>query len=188
MITKIKVLAGVLMIVIMGTWIISATLSAGSSSPGTVNDPLVTRSYVDQTVGNLETELTTKIEALSSAEVPGLPADVDMAALEAYIDEQIANKEAEADKSLFVVVEATKGQKLICGASAELILRAGSATVIQGANGDGLADLTTGVDLAGGDLVPLQHHLLVSRDDGRGFLITSEGTSYIMVKGDYTVE
>lgn len=168
--------------------LISTTSDAGSISPGTVNDPLVTKSYVDKKDGELEVELKERIVELEKQLESGgaITGDgLDTEAMYTYIDKSMAEK----DDQLFVVVEATNGQKIICGASAEIILRAGSATVIAGDKGDGLANLTTGDDLRGGDLVPLQHHLLVSRDDGRGFLITSEnGISYILVKGAYVLE
>ena len=173
MLKKVKVLSGTMLIAVAATWLIGSQLTAGSSTPGTVNDPIVTRSYVDMKVGELQTLLTEMIGETTPTELGG---------------QTTPTEPADQPSTLFTVVEAVSGQRLIAGASAELILRAGSGTVIAGAEGDGLADLTTGEDLQGGDEVPKQHHLLVSRDDGRGFLISSEGTSYILVKGDYTLE
>lgn len=187
---KIKVMTGLLMMACLVTWLIGTTSDAGSTTPGSVNDPLVTKSYVDKKDGELKEELDGRITALESGStnidtVPAVAGEVDMDALYDYIDQMLAES---GGTGLFVVVEAAKGQQLICGASTEVILRAGSATVISGANGDGLADLTSGEDLRGGDTVPLQHHLLVSRDDGRGLLIDSEGTSYLLIKGAYELK
>ncbi len=87
----------------------------------------------------------------------------------------------------FTVLEAKQGEKLLLGASAECVLRAGEGLVVMGEYG-GLADLTDGKDLRGDDAVPAQHLLLSSRNDGRGIFITSETTSYILVKGDYKLQ
>lgn len=209
MLKKTGIMAVVLMIAIMATWLIGTQTAADTATPGTVNDPLVTRSYVDKKVGELQTTLTEMMDNLgvepilpettTSADDQEIEAGsgVSLADVVTLIDAKIAalgdgnsNDSSEGSEAnlLFQVIEAENGQRLICGASAEVILRAGSATVIAGINGDGLADLTSGVDLVGGEEVPKQHHLLISRDDGRGLLITSEATSYILIKGDYTLE
>lgn len=207
---KLTIITTILMAAVLITWLIDSQLFAGAAAPGTVNDPLVTRSYVDMKVGELQATLTAMIEEIGSGAPSGESTQpgnepvagdleaVSMLEVQAYIDEQLALLEQGSEDSeggsshgaqLFEVIEAVGGQKLILGASAEVILRAGSATVISGVKGDGLADLTSGVDLQGGDAVPKQHQLLSSRDDGRGLLITStDAISYILVKGDYTLE
>jgi len=165
--------------------LVTTTSDAGGTSPGTVNDPLVTKSYVDMKNGALEISLKTRIEVLEAK----LASTALVGSGEGSEQDVTPQPIVEKDNQLFVVVEAKAGQRLICGASTEIILRAGSATVIAGEKGDGLANLTTGVDLRGEEVVPLQNHLLVSRNDGRGLLITSEnGVSYILVKGVYTLE
>lgn len=200
--TKMKMLMSLMTLACMMTWLIGTTSDASSATPGSVNDPLVTKSYVDQKDGELKTEIDARLVALESSTdssdtsgdtEPTIGGDLDMDAIYAYIDQKLAEggSGGSPEGLLFTVVEAKKGQKIICGASAEIILRAGNAAVVAGANGDGLADLTSGSDLRGGDAVPAQHHLLVSRDDGRGIMITNEdpnATAYILVKGAYTVE
>ena len=215
MLKKVKVLSGIMVIAVAATWLVGSQLTAGSSTPGTVNDPIVTRSYVDMKVGELQTLLTEMIGQSGTGESTTQPLITEGAMTEveikAYIDQQLTLRlvaelggqttptepvetpivgEADANVAmLFQVVKAVNGQRLICGASTELILRSGSAITIAGVDGDGLADLTSGETLWGNDDVPLQHHLLVSRDDGRGLLITdAEADTYIMVKGDYTLE
>ncbi len=196
--TKMKVIMSLLMMACLVTWLVGTSSDAGSVTPGSVNDPIVTKSYVDQKDGEVLAELEERLLALEAAggttsqstAAPVIEGDVDMDAIYAYIDQKLAEGTSGqgASNGLFTVVEATKGQRVVCGASAEIILRAGSGTVIAGEQGDGLANLTTGVDLRGGDIVPLQNHLLVSRDDGRGVLIDSEGTSYLLIKGAYTID
>jgi len=89
----------------------------------------------------------------------------------------------------FEVIELTAGQKLIAGASSEIILRAGTATAISGENGDGLSDITSddGKNYFTGDVIPRDHLLLVSRDDGRGLTAVSQKV-YLLFKGTYEIK
>ena len=218
MLGKVRIMMGVVVVAGILLWMVGGQIAAGSTTPGTVNDPLVTKSYVDLKVAELKSDLIALLEnsvVTSDPEsgqgsipdenaeevIPTPEGGITMADVKAYVNDQLMSNDAVTDgenrpesldgASLFVVVKANNGQSLICGASAEVILRAGSATVIAGADGDGLANLTTGEDLRAGDVVPLQNHLLVSRDDGRGLLVTSDdtkGDTYILVKGDYRLE
>lgn len=201
---KIRISAGLMILASMTVWFISGGIHAGGTTPGTVNDPLITKSYVDMKIEDLRDDLTELFESGApsvSEPISAGDTELDMDDIMDYIDDQIADLDlspsdteggedaTSSENMLFQVIRASNGQRLICGASAEIILRAGEATVIAGEYGDGLADLTSGNDLQGGDDVPANHHLLVSRDDGRGFLITQEaGFSYILVKGDYVLE
>ena len=98
--------------------------------------------------------------------------------VKAYIDQQ---KQAE----VFTVIELTKGQKMWCEAGTEMILRMGQVTVLAPARG-GIADTTTGQDLADGANGPANHLLIVPLGDGRG--IRAENQVLVMVKGKYRVE
>ncbi len=178
--------------------------SAAESQGGSVSDPLVTKSYVDLKISQIKNSvddlfnkvilLESKVDNINLTAVQAPKETVTETSKEtpsqeaSEITPKGTTETTENSPQLFVVLELEPGSKLIMGASAEVVLRAGAATVIAGAKGDGLADLTTGDDLRGGAEVPLQHHLLVSRDDGRGFLITSKNTSYVLVKGKHRVE
>ena len=85
----------------------------------------------------------------------------------------------------FKVVSLNKGERLMCSAGTELVLRAGEASVIATAKG-GLADVTDGVDLSDGSSVPMNHQLIVPLADGRG--IKAKNSVLVMVKGQYTIE
>lgn len=85
----------------------------------------------------------------------------------------------------FKVVTLGNGERLMCEAGTELILRMGSATVIATQKG-GLADVTQGVDLANKSSVPLNHHLVVPLADGRG--IKANDYVLVMVKGDFEIK
>ncbi len=79
------------------------------------------------------------------------------------------------------VVELEAGQVLEGKASAEFILRRGQAEVVD-TSGDGIPDLTAGVDIFAGDRVPQNHLLLIPREDGRGIKALSGGV-WVMYRG-----
>ena len=88
-------------------------------------------------------------------------------------------------QSSFEVVSLKKGQKMVCGAGCELILRQGSAVINATAKG-GLANVTGGEDLADGTPMPANNHLIVPVDDGRG--ITAKTDVLVMVKGQFEIK
>ena len=140
-----------------------------NAQPGTQNDPLVSRSYLDSRLAALEAEISALAAALqghptSTAPVP--PTFPDVPAIQ---------------RELFTVVRAEAGSVLIGGASAEIILRAGEATIIAGENG--LANVTAGHDIMNGQRVPLNNLLIVPLADGRGLRFHT--VAYLMVKGDF---
>lgn len=175
-------------------------IQAASAEPGTDADPLVTKSYVDQRfesfsgtkemdnkIAALVTEneeitkeleeQTKKIEELTRA-VNGLYQKNE------ELEERLDNIETYGK---FIPLELTENQKLMTGESAEIILRGGKAKAIGG-EGGGLSDITsgTGADINTDQDVPLNHLLLVSRDDGRGIKIVSK-KAWVLVKGPYTI-
>ena len=108
-----------------------------------------------------------------NAPLPG--SEEDPLVSRAYVDSVLAMK----------VVEVSPGQSLIGYSGTEIILRAGTATVIDSELG-GLCDCTEGVDLTKGANVPINHLLLVPRDDGRGIKATSKVV--VMVRGKFDVK
>lgn len=84
----------------------------------------------------------------------------------------------------YEVVSVNAGQKVMCGAGCELILRMGSAKIISTEKG-GLADVTAGTDLPNGTAMPANHMLIVPLADGRG--ISANTDLLVMIKGNYTI-
>ncbi len=132
------------------------------AEPGTDDDPLISKSYIeDYLMPKIEQLIESKLAALGGSTGSGSTA------------------QAEA----FVVVEAKAGDKIICSAGAELILRMGKATVIATEKG-GLADTTAGHDLSDGSAMPSNHLLIVPVADGRG--LKADTDIIVMIKGGYT--
>lgn len=83
------------------------------------------------------------------------------------------------------VVELGAGQVLKGSAGTEIIVRRGQAVVIDPV-GNGIPDITSGVDIYAGSIVPNNHLLIVPRDDGRAVGATSDVV--VMCRGGASVQ
>ncbi len=137
------------------------TLIYAFAAPGTNDDPLVSLSYITDTL------------------IPEI---------HKYVDEKInglSNGSSSGDAAVFNVVDVKAGQTVKAGKGCEMILRMGSGTIIGSASG-GISDVTAGYDLADGTAMPANHLLICPLNDGRGIKVTADGK--IMIKGAYTLE
>ncbi|BEP28267.1 hypothetical protein [Helicovermis profundi] len=148
--------------ILIGVFFTVTFSGAEIPEPGTDGDPIITESYLELRLSELNKTLLYKIEEIKKS---------------------ISSTSTNVNS--YEVVNVKKGDIIYFGGNAEVILRAGEATAIAGKNG-GIADLTTGIDLASGDKVVLNHLLLIARDDGRGMNLISD--AWIMVKGNYTLK
>jgi len=170
-------------------------------SEGTSSDLLVELSKINARVVSLEnadssfvSTLLTQNKRISDIQVTAdkLKTDIDelktaLSDIDSKLD-KIGTTEPTNTK--FEILELKSGQHLVIGASAEMLLRGGSAVAVGSNAGlGGLVDLTsgTGKDVMGGENVPLNHLLMSPRDDGRGLVVTSD-TAWVMVKGEYTIK
>ncbi|HOQ36900.1 MAG TPA: hypothetical protein PLR73_04240 [Acetivibrio sp.] len=146
--------------------IVQIVNAASTAEPGSEDDPVVSQSYVDEQINSLKSSLDEMTKK--------------------YEEAQERLKEIES-YGKFVPLELNKGQVLIAGESAEIILRGGKALAIGG-EGGGLSDITSGsgADVNTDQEVPLNHLLLISRNDGRGIKVVSE-KAWVLVKGPYTI-
>lgn len=85
----------------------------------------------------------------------------------------------------FVVAVVPEGKLFIGDEGCEVILRSGNAVSVVSQNG-GLCDVTSGVDIGADTYIPLNHHIIIPRDDKRGFNAKTE--VIIMVKGSYNIK
>ncbi|HEY8421597.1 MAG TPA: hypothetical protein VIL05_07655 [Thermoclostridium sp.] len=180
--------------------------AASSAQPGSEFDPLVTKSYVDEQIQKLSEKIgsgkstggssSSKTGSVDEQVISNLRTDVrDLTNLiiDAYTKIQSLEKQnleliqkMQALESGFTVVEASKGQAVLLGAGSEAIVRSGETTAMTGMYG-GLADVTSGIDLKTGDVVPNQHLLISARDDGRGIKVVSD-VAYLLIRGSYTIQ
>lgn len=162
-----------------GIWIgsvmnISAEGASVSSQPGTANDPVVTKSYVDQAIKNAVSGSTS---GNTSGSTNGSTSGGSTSTTPSTTTE---------DELKIVVVK--PGQRLVADAGTEFIVRSGKA-VIYSEDANGVADLTQGEDLTNGTAVT-NNHLLSFPREGRGIEV-AEGNKYsltVMVRGTYQLQ
>ncbi|OXM14145.1 hypothetical protein [Paenibacillus herberti] len=154
--------------------------NAPSSVPGTVDDPVVTKSYVDQKIAELKnggggtgstpaaTATPKPSTAPSTAPSPG-------------------DSPEPADSGI-KVINVPIGKTLIAADGAEVVVRGGKA-VAYSPDSNGIADVTAGVDIKSGSSVP-QNHLILFPRGGRG-VGSAEGMKSgltVMVRGEYEIK
>jgi hypothetical protein len=165
-----------------------------SALPGTEEDPLISKSYVDAMIVELSEDFDARINALIENLDSGREDElVEVMAnkiidLNREINELSARVDEQNTYAKFIVIEIEEGQKVIFKDSSEFILRGGKVEAISGEKGDGLADITTDKTentYYTGDSIPINHLILASRDDGRG--ITALTKAWVLVKGPYEI-
>jgi len=147
-----------------------ALLAQGA--PGSDMDPVVSKSYVDMRIE--------QVMALMGGAQPAAD-NIDADTLRESILSELRTESVAA----FTPVRAELGQVLLGGEGAEIILRSGRAAgFVTGENG--LVNATEGSEVMNGYDVPVNHLLLVPRDDGRGLVVMSD-EAWFIVKGGYQI-
>ncbi|GIP40972.1 hypothetical protein J31TS4_42520 [Paenibacillus sp. J31TS4] len=149
-----------------GLWLgsIVVTNADAGTQPGSIDDPAVTKSYVDQKIK----------EALGQAGA-GTPSATPTP----------VTPPSNSGNGTVTVVELQAGQQLYAAAGTEVIVRNGKAIAIS--NDDNtIPDVTAGKDLVAGTTVSTNHLLLFPRE-GRGIKADPSNKTivYVMVKGSY---
>jgi len=175
-------------IIVIGITIVSTGVGkAALGDPGSKDDPLVTLSYIEKRIEQIRFYVDEKVNEVlnisNSNKVEIAKLTQENIQLKAKVEGVSTGGTVQA--GIYEVVEVQKGQKLIGKTGAEIILRAGKSKAIASDNG-GLPDLTGGIDLKMNQNIPLNHLIIIPRDDGRGMLV--EEYSYFMVKGAYEIE
>src|SRR5665647_1744742 len=110
-----------------------------------------------------------------SAGVDNPGSETDPVVTKSYVDSKVS----------YLPVKREAGQTLIGDEGTEIILRSGEATAIDnGANG--VSDISAGKDLMTGNLVAVNHLLLIPRKDGRGIMVSTE--AWVIIRGNYTIQ
>ena len=161
-----KVVHMVLLIIVVFAVGRFSVSSAAGTEPGTADDPVVSQSYVDAKISDLNNQISALKQQLQSGN-------------------QTPTGTQPQSSKYEVVGPVAAGKKIIAGESTEIVLRGGKATAIS-AQAGGVADLIAGTDLTTGTNIPLNHLLLVPKDDGRGITITSE--AWVLIRGSYTIK
>ena len=173
---RIQVVISLIVILIIASAIIAF------AAPGDSNDPLVTLSYITET---LMPQIDQKINASIDSRLDSKISEKIDEELAGFTPSSSQGTSGGASAESFILVNVRKNQRIIGGEGTEFVVRSGSGVVIATSNG-GIADLSAGYDLANGTDVPLNHHLLVPRNDSRGIKFNTN--SIVLIKGTYTVK
>ena len=183
-----------------------------AADPGSNDDPIALKSYVDSKLSALEnkltgagggtaaasntsvaaietklSELTMKVEALSEENATLKKALQQEGGVsgESGTDRLAGTSVTDGSAYLkFQVFEVKSGERVLMGASTEIVIRTGKAQAIRGEFG-GVIDLISGEELGAGAETELNHLLLSARSDGRGIRFTEN--SFVMIKGDFDI-
>ncbi len=195
----------------IGVWVGSSftTVSNASSQLGSADDPVVTKSYVDQQIqkalgGNLNsgtsnsssgslannnsnTSSGTKNNSSSSSNNSSSSSNTSNSNTGAATGSS-SNSASTSATTKIDIVELRPGKTLIAAAGTQIIVRHGNATVYS-VDTNGIVDVTAGTDLGGNQTIANNHLLLFPRD-GRGVMVTANQTSNatLMVIGSYDVQ
>jgi hypothetical protein len=149
---------------------------------GTEDDPLVSKSYVDNKIEQVLTLINGNGTTTSTSTA------VDKDAIVAEVLEQINSGDLTGGSVAvdgYTPVSVAVDQTIYGGEGTELILRAGKGKVVISGE-DGIADITTGNELKSGSTVTKNHLLIVPRADDRGVKVSE--AAWFLVKGSYEIK
>jgi hypothetical protein len=144
-------------------------------TPGSADDPIVTKSYIDKQVAQLVQAELAK-QGIDKQELQNT--------LDAFKQEMQQSQTAQQVE----VVSVPLGKKLIAKDGAEFVVRAGKAVSYSG-DANGISDLTDGTDITNGKSVPNNHLILFPRG-GRGVMAAAgqKVGLVVLVRGDYELQ
>ena len=171
---KALIAAGVLIAVVLIAGL--STLAAGTY--GSKSDPLITKSYLDETVtpamlDELKSMIDTKADAMQK-EIDAKLAEIGGS----------SGSSAAGDAQTFVVVSIEKGKTLTCGVGTEIMPRIGTV-VSAGKDAPRLIDETLGTDVTAAGTALTKNHMYMVTIKGNG--ITATANAKVLIRGTYTV-
>lgn len=148
-----------------------------AAQAGSQDDPLVSKSYVDNKISELLNIFNSNNNNVISEE--------DLTEIKEAAAAEISKNASLSDGQVYKPVYASVGQIVLCGEGCEVILRSGKANVyVTGVAG--IVNATSGKELANGGKVDLNNIMVIPRGDGRGFKVTEN--AWFLIKGDYEIQ
>ena len=172
----------------LGLAVLVGSLVLGSSfinaTPGGVEDPLVSRSYVERRFN----ELVALIEAsgTNAGATTGTIVDTTPINTQAVVNQVLADMASFfGTNATFEPINIPAGQTLIAGEGTEIILRSGQAAAhVPGV--DGIVNATIGRDLQNGEDIYTNNLLIIPREDGRGVFAHTD--IWLLIRGEFTIQ
>ena len=171
---KQKRMAAGLLAAVLVTAAVGSAFAAGDKS-----DPLVTLSYLEQTV---IPAIVQQAEKAADSKKTALTAKFDKKLAE--YEKQLNNSSSGGDSATYSVVTLGQGQQLKLEVGCEVMLRIGSA-MAHGADSPVLVDTTSASSLEDGGALE-RNHLYMATITGNGITAAS-ATVKVLICGSYTV-
>lgn len=161
--------------------LVYADSNSVSFQPGSVDDPIITKSYFDQ---NIQTKIVDELakQAFNEEKIRQIIASELAKTATSPSGE---STQPSVSNSGLAVIKLEPGQSLYGGAGTEFIVRTGKVIAFS-STADGIADVTAAKDITAGTSVELNHLLIVPRE-GRGIKPDPKFQQdiYVMVRGSY---
>ena len=168
----------------IGMLVHSNFINIAGAQPGDAHDPLVTRSYVDRRINELNAQIARLEAMITGGQAPPHAPPAQAPPAQPPADNQLPQvTPGGATVVPFHIYYVPQGQRIYFEAGAEFILRSGNVSAVTGQNG--FVDITAGRDVLNGETIYHNHLLLVPVTDGRGLHFYTSG--WIMIKGGYQV-
>ena len=178
-------------IIIVGIILAVTIVSVGAEY--TDSNPLVTLSYINETViPKITEDVKNAVLSILSEQEAQAPEDTQPEEEPETQEPEIPPVAAEDLNALkYSVVFLPKGQKLMATgeqtSSLEVILRAGGVVTVSPFDDQGIADLTSSKELYNNDPLVKNNYCIIPRgSDGRGFAAV-DSDAYILVRGEYEI-
>jgi len=161
----------IISLALIGSLSFVTVAQADAPTPGSIDDPVVTKSYMDQ---RIKEEVARALGNGGSSNTGNNSSNN-------------GNTSTSSDNS-FETVQLEKGKTLMAEAGTEIIVRRGKTYVVS-TDGDSVVDATTGKDVNKGNLIE-NNHLLIFPRETRGIQADAKDTKeiWLMVRGGYTIK
>ncbi|KZE77909.1 hypothetical protein AV654_20255 [Paenibacillus elgii] len=187
---KSKITLVTVVLILLFTSIVYADSNNTSTQPGSVDDPIITKSYFEQNIAKQvadefakQSVNEEKIKQLIAAELA--KQGTGNSGTSPSTGSGTGNNAV--PNSGLTVVKLQQGQTLYGGAGTEFIIRTGKVVAVS-SDDNGIPDVTSGKDIAAGATVELNHLLIVPRE-GRGVKPDAKNKQeiYVMARGSYLI-
>ncbi|MFB6364629.1 hypothetical protein ACFCP7_11250 [Paenibacillus elgii] len=190
---KTKITFVTIVLILLFATIVYADSNSTSTQPGSVDDPIITKSYFEQNIAKQvadefgkQSVNEEKIKQIIAAELAKQGVGSGTSPSTGSGTNGSAQPPTVPNSGL-TVVKLQQGQTLYGGAGTEFIVRTGKVIAVS-SDDNGIPDVTSGKDIAAGATVELNHLLIVPRE-GRGVKPDAKNKQeiYVMVRGSYSI-
>ncbi|NOU95071.1 hypothetical protein GC093_17840 [Paenibacillus sp. LMG 31456] len=162
--------------------------ATNNTQAGTIDDPVITKSYFEQNISlkvaeemNKQTITEDKVKQIIAAELGNNKGNSNGSTN----PQQPSVVVPDSGNTSLTVLKLEPGQTLYGGPGTEMIVRSGKVTIIS-SDENGVPDVTSGKDIVAGATVELNHLLIIPRE-GRGIKADPKLKQdiYVMVRGSF---